>query len=59
MSSQRMNWTCIGITVEEVKERTGFDLLIPENIYASADRRRTPHLRELDPDQRYTKPKEE
>ena len=50
-----------GITVEEVKERTGFDLLIPEKIpYTKPP---TDHelriLRELDPDQRYTKPKEE
>lgn len=50
-----------GITVEEVKERTGFDLLIPEKIpYTKPP---TDHelriLRELDPDQRYTRPKEE
>lgn len=50
-----------GITVEEVKERTGFDLLIPKKILYTKPP--TDHelriLRELDPDQRYTRPKEE
>lgn len=50
-----------GASVEEVKERTGFELIIPKDL---------PHtkppteeeigiLRELDPDQRYTRPSEE
>jgi len=50
-----------GATVEEVKDRTGFDLLIPDKIQytkpPTAEELRV--LRELDPDQRYTRPKEE
>jgi glutaconate CoA-transferase subunit B len=50
-----------GATVEEVKERTGFDLLIPDKIQhtkpPTAEELRI--LRELDPDQRYTRPREE
>ncbi len=50
-----------GATVEEVKDRTGFDLVIPDKIQhtkpPTADELRI--LRELDPDQRYTRPKEE
>ena len=50
-----------GATVEEVKDRTGFDLVIPENIQytkpPTAEELRI--LRELDPDQRYTRPREE
>ena len=50
-----------GITVEEVKEQTGFELLIPDQIsYTKAPTDEELRiLRELDPDQRYTKPKEE
>jgi len=50
-----------GATVEEVKDRTGFDLVIPDKIQhtkpPTADELRI--LRGLDPDQRYTRPKEE
>ncbi len=50
-----------GATVEEVKDRTGFDLLIPDKIQQTkpptAEELRI--LRELDPDQRYTRPREE
>ena len=50
-----------GATVEEVKDRTGFDLLIPDKIQhtkpPTAEELRI--LRELDPDQRYTRPREE
>ena len=50
-----------GATVEEVKDRTGFDLLIPDKIQhtkpPTAEDLRI--LRELDPDQRYTRPREE
>jgi len=49
-----------GATVEDVKERTGFEMLIPDKIPTTepptAEELRI--LRELDPDQRYTKPKE-
>jgi len=50
-----------GVTVEEVRERTGFELLIPDQIsYTKAPTDEELRiLRELDPDQRYTKPKEE
>ena len=49
-----------GVTVEEVKERTGFELLIPDKIpYTKPPTdEELRNLRELDPDQRYTKPKE-
>jgi glutaconate CoA-transferase subunit B len=49
-----------GVTVEEVKERTGFELLIPDKItYTEPPTdEELRNLRELDPDQRYTKPKE-
>ncbi len=50
-----------GVTVMEVRERTGCELLIPDKI--SYTKEPTDEelriLRELDPDQRYTKPKEE
>jgi glutaconate CoA-transferase subunit B len=50
-----------GATVEEVKDRTGFELLIPDKIQhtkaPTAEELRI--LRELDPDQRYTRAKEE
>ena len=49
-----------GVTVEEVKDRTGFELLIPDKIaYTKPPTDEELRiLRELDPDQRYTKPKE-
>jgi len=50
-----------GATVEEVKDRTGFELLIPDKIQhtkpPTGEELRI--LRELDPDQRYTRAKEE
>jgi glutaconate CoA-transferase, subunit B len=50
-----------GATVEEVKDRTGFEMLIPDKIQhtkaPTAEELRI--LRELDPDQRYTRAKEE
>ena len=51
----------LSVTVEEVRERTGFELLIPDKIaYTKAPTDEELRiLRELDPDQRYTKPKEE
>jgi glutaconate CoA-transferase subunit B len=50
-----------GATVEEVKDRTGFDLLIPDNIQHTKPptEGELRILRELDPDQRYTRPREE
>lgn len=50
-----------GATVEEVRDRTGFEVLIPEKIeYTKAPTSEEIRiLRELDPDQRYTRPKEE
>ncbi len=50
-----------GATVEEVKERTGFNLLIPDKIQYTKPptEEELRLLRELDPDQRYTRPKEE
>ena len=50
-----------GVAVDEVREKTGFELLIPEEIRSTdpptAEELRI--LRELDPDRRYTKPREE
>jgi glutaconate CoA-transferase subunit B len=48
------------VTLEEVKERTGFEMLIPEKIEYTKPptEQELRSLRELDPDQRYTKPKE-
>jgi len=48
------------VTIEEVKERTGFEMLIPEKIEYTKPptEKELRSLRELDPDQRYTKPKE-
>jgi glutaconate CoA-transferase subunit B len=50
-----------GATVEEVKDRTGFEMLIPDKIQhtkaPTAEELRI--LRELDPDQRYTRAREE
>lgn len=50
-----------GATVEEVKDRTGFDLIIPDKIgYTDPPtEKELAILRELDPDQRYTRPREE
>ena len=50
-----------GATVEEVKERTGFELIIPDDLPfteppTAAELR---ILRELDPEKRYTTPKQE
>jgi len=49
-----------GASVEEVKERTGFEVLIPEDLsYTDPPTEEELRiLRELDPDQRYTSPKE-
>ena len=49
-----------GANVEEVKERTGFEMLIPEDLsYTDPPTEEELRiLRELDPDQRYTSPKE-
>lgn len=49
-----------GASVEEVKERTGFEMLIPEDLsYTDPPTEEELRiLRELDPDQRYTSPKE-
>ena len=48
------------VTLEEVKERTGFEMLIPEKIEHTKPptEQELRSLRELDPDQRYTKPRE-
>ena len=50
-----------GATVEEVRDRTGFEVIIPDKIRhtqaPTAEELRI--LRELDPEQRYTRPKEE
>jgi glutaconate CoA-transferase subunit B len=48
------------VTIEEVKERTDFEMLIPEKIEYTKPptEQELRSLRELDPDQRYTKPKE-
>ena len=48
------------VTIEEVKERTGFEMLIPEKIEYTKPptEQELRSLRELDPDQRYTKPRE-
>jgi glutaconate CoA-transferase subunit B len=50
-----------GATVEEVKDRTGFDLIIPDKIRYTdpPTEKELAILRELDPDQRYTRPREE
>jgi glutaconate CoA-transferase subunit B len=47
------------VTVEQVQDNTGFDLLIPEAIHStkSPTSEELRILRELDPNQRYTKPK--
>jgi glutaconate CoA-transferase subunit B len=50
-----------GATAEEVKDRTGFDLIIPDKIRYTdpPTEKELAILRELDPDQRYTRPREE
>lgn len=50
-----------GVSVEEVKDRTGFELLFPAKIdYTKAPTNEELRvLRQLDPDQIYTRPKEE
>jgi glutaconate CoA-transferase subunit B len=50
-----------GATVEEVVARTGFDLIIPKEVPVTEPptKEELRILRELDPDQRYTKAKEE
>lgn len=50
-----------GATIEEVKERTGFELIILKDIPYSEPptEKELQILRELDPEQRYTQPKKE
>ncbi len=61
--SRRMRLDALhpGATVEEVVERTGFEMIIPKKVpYTQAPTTEELRiLRELDPDQRYTRPKEE
>jgi glutaconate CoA-transferase subunit B len=61
--SRRMRLQALhpGATVDEVQERTGFEVLVPQTVQHTPPP--TPEeiriLRELDPEQRYTKPKDE
>jgi glutaconate CoA-transferase subunit B len=50
-----------GGTVEEVRDRTGFEVIVPDTLrYTQAPTEEELRiLRELDPEQRYTRPKEE
>ena len=50
-----------GATVEAVKERTGFELIIPDDLPFTEPptAQELKILRELDPEKRYTTPKEE
>ena len=50
-----------GVMAEEVKEKTGFEMLIPDEIRYTAPptAEELRILRELDPDRRYTKPRDE
>jgi len=50
-----------GVDIEEVKERTGFELIIPDDLPRTEppSQEELRILRELDPDKRYTTPKEE
>jgi len=50
-----------GATIEEIRERTGFEMIIPDKIeYTKAPtEKELTVLRELDPDKRYTTPKAE
>jgi glutaconate CoA-transferase subunit B len=50
-----------GARVEEVKERTGFELIVPKDLPSTEPptEEELRILRELDPDQRYTRPREE
>jgi glutaconate CoA-transferase subunit B len=61
--SRRMRLEALhpGATVEEVKDRTGFDLLIPDKVQYTKPptEEELRILRELDPDQRYTRAREE
>ncbi len=49
-----------GIDIDEVKERTGFELIIPDDLPRTEppSQEELRILRELDPDKRYTTPKE-
>ena len=49
-----------GTSLEQVKERTGFELMIPDDIPQTQPptEEELKILRELDPDQKYTTPKE-
>lgn len=61
--SRRMRLEALhpGATVEEVVERTGFEVIIPKDVPVTEPptQEELRILRELDPDQRYTKAKEE
>jgi glutaconate CoA-transferase, subunit B len=61
--SRRMRLEALhpGATVEEVRDRTGFDLILPDNPpYTQAPTEQELRiLRALDPEQRYTRPREE
>ncbi len=61
--SRRMRLEALhpGATVEEVVDRTGFEIIIPKDVPVTEPPTRDELriLRELDPDQRYTKAKEE
>ena len=50
-----------GATVDEVRERTGFEMMIPDEIPFTEEptEEELRILRELDPEQRYTSPVEE
>jgi hypothetical protein len=50
-----------GGTVEEVRDRTGFEVIVPDTLrYTQAPTEEELRiLRKLDPEQRYTRPKEE
>jgi glutaconate CoA-transferase subunit B len=62
-TSRRMRLEALhpGAKVEEVHERTGFEMLIPDEIRHTdpPNEEELRILRELDPDQRYTRAKEE
>ncbi len=50
-----------GVTIEEVRDKTGFELLTPDQLRCTAPptAEELRILRELDPERRYTKPREE
>lgn len=56
----RLEALCPGATVEQVVENTGFELLIPEKVHVldPPTENELKILRELDPEQRYTRPRE-